>query len=180
MKNYNLLIQGEQEAHDGSLRSFGTKTYDKKRSYLFRILSRRAILTILHSPPFSFSGRVLRKRRAMSEAKGEGKEYNAGIFQIDYGYAFRCKGIFGKLRVTRSDEVFQSYTKDQKNKRDSPRIGSARDQATNKYKLSGGVVIFAYNMTRSRLPFRTLKGLCQKSPLLSFSAGGLKNATNLY
>ncbi len=38
---------------------------------------------------------------------------------------------------------FPKLTKDQKNKRDSPRIGSARDQATNKYKLSGGVVIVA-------------------------------------
>ncbi len=43
----------------------------------------------------------------------------------------------------------------------------AQFPATNKYKLSGGVVIAAIHMTRSRFLFKTHKGLCQKSPLLS-------------
>jgi hypothetical protein len=42
-----------------------------------------------------------------------------------------------------------------------------RRQATNKYKLSGGVVISGIEMTRSRFLLKTLKGLCHESLLLS-------------
>jgi DNA-binding Lrp family transcriptional regulator len=54
-----------------------------------------------------------------------------------------------------------------------------REEATNKYKLSGGVVIVAIFMTRSRFLFKTLKCLCHEILLLSFSRRKT-NATNLY